>query len=138
MNYVNAYATRVFALITATAALALLVTIQPAFGKVLGESNPPYEIVVSGEGEAPPVLKFTINFENGSSLVHEVQGNGTINYENPGHGKIVSVEFLGKTIREGEEVIVRVGDTEVCYRIFWWWFDSGYYRMTARREIIWT
>lgn len=134
MNNATMYAAKAFAVLTSATAAMILFTAQAAFAQV----NPPYEIVLSGEGENPPVLEITINFENGNSVLHTVQGNGTTQYGNPGNGDISSISFQGRTISKGEEVVVQIGETPVCYRIFWWWFDSGYYRMSFRREVMWS
>jgi len=113
-------------------AMAIL-NIQTADAR-LTDDNPPYEIEIAGEGADAPQLEFTINFENGESLIHRLQGNGTTPFENPGYGKVVSITLLGKTVLEGEEVIIPTENPTVSYRLIFWWFDLGY---RCHTEKIW-
>lgn len=116
------------------AIIAMVVfSIQPAHAR-LTDDNPPYEIEIVGEGADAPQLEFTINFENGSSLLHVLQGNGITPFENPGYGRIVSITLLGKTVSEGEEIIIPTENPTVSYRLIFWWFDLGY---RCRTEKIW-
>jgi hypothetical protein len=127
--------------ITLMVSIAISAVFHPAFAQAPEGSNPPYQIEVAGEGENPPQLEFTINFENGLSLNHTVQGNGTTPFENPGYGRIISVTFHGVTLPEGEQAVTPIGNpgdpNPPSYR-WWWWFDANNWTFRPRAERVLT